>query len=204
MAMARLRVLAKTRSTTPRSSNGPNTSAGRRGLLTSRASSRGPRPAPTPMAASSNPNPPGPTPRWRPANTTSRALVAPADRAASSCTSPNSRSSRSATSSRAPSPTWPNQEPAAVAAGWPGGRSPTSSSAEAAKLAALTRNAGATPTVATRAPARGASAIWEMTAADHRPLLAATSSSSSTMLGSTELAAGLKNTPPAASPKATT
>ena len=42
-----------------------------------------------------------------------------------------------------------------------------------------------------------------MTAADHRPLLAAISSSSSTMLGSTELAAGLKNTAPAASPKAT-
>jgi hypothetical protein len=42
-----------------------------------------------------------------------------------------------------------------------------------------------------------------MTAADHRPELAAINSSSSTMPGSTELAAGLKNTPPAASPNAT-
>jgi hypothetical protein len=72
-----------------------------------------------------------------------------------------------------------------------------------AKLAALTRKAGATPTAAIRAPASGARAIWEMTAADHRPELAATSSPSSTMLGSTELAAGLKNTAPAASPNAT-
>jgi hypothetical protein len=85
----------------------------------------------------------------------------------------------------------------------PGSRSPTSSNAEAAKLAAFTKNAGPAPTAATRAPASGARAIWEMTAADHRALLAATSSSSSTMLGSTVLAAGLKNTPPAASPNAT-
>jgi hypothetical protein len=39
--------------------------------------------------------------------------------------------------------------------------------------------------------------------ADHSPELAATSSSSSTMLGSTQLAAGLKNTPPTASRNAT-
>ncbi len=66
--------------------------------------------------------------------------------------------------------------------------------AEMAKLAAFSPNAGATPRAATSAPPSGASAIWETTAADHRPLLAATSSCSSTMKGSTEAEAGLKNT----------
>lgn len=66
--------------------------------------------------------------------------------------------------------------------------------ADTAKLAALTQNAGATPNAATIAPPAGASAIWEMTAADHRPLLAAISSSSPTMAGSTDAEAGLKNT----------
>ena len=70
-------------------------------------------------------------------------------------------------------------------------------------MAALNQNAGATPQAATTAPASGPSAIWETTAADHRPLLAATNSSSSTTLGRAEAAAGLKNTAPAANPTAT-
>ncbi len=69
-------------------------------------------------------------------------------------------------------------------------------------MAALNQNAGLVPQAATSAPAAGASAIWEATAADHRPLLAATSSPSATMLGSAEAAAGLKNTAPADRPKA--
>jgi len=42
-----------------------------------------------------------------------------------------------------------------------------------------------------------------MTAADHRPLLAASNSRSSTMPGSAEADAGLKNTAPAERPNAT-
>ena len=59
------------------------------------------------------------------------------------------------------------------------------------------------PQAATSAPASGASAIWETTAADHRALLAAISSSSLTMLGTAAVAAGLKNTVPADRPAAT-
>src|SRR6266702_1944020 len=76
----------------------------------------------------------------------------------------------------------------------PAGRSRARMAEDTAKLAALTQNAGATPNAATLAPPAGASAIWEMTAADHRPLLAAISSSSPTMAGSTDAEAGLKNT----------
>jgi hypothetical protein len=76
-------------------------------------------------------------------------------------------------------------------------------SAQTANVAALNQNAGATPQTATSAPAAGARAIWEITAADHSPLFAATNSSSATMPGRVEAAAGLKNTVPADRPNAT-
>ena len=60
--------------------------------------------------------------------------------------------------------------------------------------AALMAKAGPAPAHATRAPARGASAIWEMTAADQMAELAPTRSSSSTRVGVMLAAAGLKNT----------
>jgi hypothetical protein len=97
---------------------------------------------------------------------------------------------------------WPMRrahEPAASGAGRSARRSRARVSAETVKVAALNQSAGVTPQAATSAPRSGASAIWETTAADHRPLLAAASSCSLTMAGRTDAAAGLKNTAPAAS-----
>jgi hypothetical protein len=61
------------------------------------------------------------------------------------------------------------QEVVATGSGGRGNRSRVRVSAEAAKVAALNQNAGATPQAATRTPASGASAIWETTAVDHDP-----------------------------------
>lgn len=82
------------------------------------------------------------------------------------------------------------------------GRRPHSSSAETAKLAAFGANAGPKPAVAASSPATGASATWTSTAADQMPEFTATSSSSATSVGSSDPAAGLKNTAPADRPNA--
>ncbi len=82
-------------------------------------------------------------------------------------------------------------------------RSPRISSALIPKLAAFTANAHPTPAVEASSPASGASSTWLSTAADQMPEFAATSSSLSTKVGSSDPAAGLKNTDPADSPNAT-
>ena len=66
--------------------------------------------------------------------------------------------------------------------------------AEARNVAAFTAKAGPGPATATSAPATGASAIWEITAADQIAELAATTWSSGTRAGRTLAAAGLKKT----------
>ncbi|HXH56551.1 MAG TPA: hypothetical protein VNL12_04535 [Iamia sp.] len=58
----------------------------------------------------------------------------------------------------------------------------------------LMANAGPGPAMATSAAATGASAIWEITAADQIAELAPTTSSSGTSVGRTLAAAGLKKT----------
>jgi hypothetical protein len=137
---------------------------------------------------------PGPVPSRRSAKTSSRALVAPANRAASNCTMASSRSSRSRAISRAPSRMLRAHVPAVSRTGARARRSPAGTRAEAVKEVALNQNAGATPKMATSTPPSGASATWYTTAADHRPLFAATSSCSLTMQGRTDAAAGMKNT----------
>ena len=64
-------------------------------------------------------------------------------------------------------------------------------------------NAHPNPAVEASSPATGASRTWLSTAADQMPEFAATSSSSPTNDGSSDPAAGLKNTDPADSPNAT-
>ena len=71
---------------------------------------------------------------------------------------------------------------------------PRRKAAETRNVAALMAKAGPGPAKATRAPASGARAIWEITAADQTAELAPTTSSSGTTVGSTLAAAGLKNT----------
>ena len=68
------------------------------------------------------------------------------------------------------------------------------SSADSPKLAAFAANAHPNPAVVASSPATGASATWMSTAADQMPELVATDSSS-TRVGSSEPAAGLR-TPP--------
>lgn len=82
-------------------------------------------------------------------------------------------------------------------------RSPRSSSALAAKLAAFVANAHPYPAVWVSSPATEARRTWLRTAADQIPLLAATRSSSPTSAGSSDPAAGLKNTAPADRPNET-
>ena len=66
--------------------------------------------------------------------------------------------------------------------------------ADARNVAAFTAKAGPGPATATSAPATGASAIWEITAADQIAELAATTWSSGTRAGTMLAAAGLKKT----------
>jgi hypothetical protein len=79
---------------------------------------------------------------------------------------------------------------------------PATRRAEATNDAALRRNAGATPSRATRPPAAGARTISETTAADHTAELAPTTSSSPTEAGRALEAAGLKSTARVERPKA--
>src|SRR5262249_44077802 len=76
------------------------------------------------------------------------------------------------------------------------------SAALMAKLTAFAANAHPYPAVVVSSPASGAITTWLSTAADQIALLAATSSSCFTSAGSSELAAGLKNTAPADRPNA--
>lgn len=69
-------------------------------------------------------------------------------------------------------------------------------------MTALAANAHPNPAVTASSPAAGATRTCTRTAADQMPLFAATNSSSSTSVGNSELAAGLKNTEPAESPNA--
>ena len=87
---------------------------GRRGVLVSRDSTNGPMTAPMPIAPSSSPKAARPDPQL-PASTTSNALVAPADRAASNWTSVSSRSSR-----RPPAAESPRRPGHATALRWEG------------------------------------------------------------------------------------
>jgi hypothetical protein len=80
--------------------------------------------------------------------------------------------------------------------------SPRSATAETTNEAPFTAKATPGPTHATRAPAKGASAIWDRTAADQRAEFAPTSSSSSTSDGKTLAAAGVKKTLKAERPNA--
>jgi hypothetical protein len=77
-----------------------------------------------------------------------------------------------------------------------GSHKPRTTAALRAKLAALTANATPNPTLTASRAATGATRIWAVTAAVQMPLLAAISSSSSTTEGSSDCAAGEKNTCP--------
>jgi len=85
-----------------------------------------------------------------------------------------------------------------------GSGNPRRTAALRAKLTALTANAAPNPTLTASSAAAGAMRIWAVTAAVQSPLFAATSSSPATTEGSSDWAAGEKNTCPADSPNATT
>ena len=167
-----------------------------------RRNSSGPSTAPVPIAARSPPKPAGPSPSQRPARTTSRPEVAPAESDARACTTTSLRSRGSARTTLTP-PSTPARPMAPGSAGRRPARNPTSSSAETQNVAAFSANASGAPQATTTSPATGARTIWATTAAVHMALLAETTSSSPTTSGSSEPAAGLNATDPTDNPNAT-
>ena len=110
--------------------------------------------------------------------------------------SPARASAKNAPSPRvAPAASWP---------AWAGIRSVAMEAAEMAKVAALSPKAGPVPTAAMTPPAIDAARICTSRAVDHETEFAASRCSGVVSAGMTAFTVGLKNTPAADSPAATT